>query len=213
MFAFFEQLVRPTDVPAKSPPSGLLPFYWHFVSQTKGLYAALFATGLAVALIDTLIPVFIGRLVQIMEATARTAALHEATPMLVGMLALVLIGRPLAVLIDSFIRHNAVVPGVTSLIRWQSHWHVIRQSWTLFQNDFAGRIANRVMNTSEAVRECVVSSIHAVWYIGVYGISALYLMGTADWRLAIPTALWFVSYIFIPALLRAPNARPVAAQQ
>jgi len=196
MFAFFEQLVRPTDVPAKSPPSGLLPFYWHFVSQTKGLYAALFATGLAVALIDTLIPVFIGRLVQIMEATARTVALHEATPMLVGMLALVLIGRPLAVLIDSFIRHNAVVPGVTSLIRWQSHWHVIRQSWTLFQNDFAGRIANRVMNTSEAVRECVVSSIHAVWYIGVYGISALYLMGTADWRLAIPTALWFVSYIF-----------------
>ena len=157
------------------------------------------------ALIDTLIPVFIGRLVQIMEATARTAALHEATPMLVGMLALVLIGRPLAVLIDSFIRHNAVVPGVTSLIRWQSHWHVIRQSWTLFQNDFAGRIANRVMNTSEAVRECVVSSIHAVWYIGVYGISALYLMGTADWRLAIPTALWFVSYIlflhyFVPRM-------------
>ncbi len=205
MFAFFEQLVRPTDVPAKSPPSGLLPFYWPFVSQTKGLYAALFATGLAVALIDTLIPVFIGRLVQIMEATARTAALHEATPMLVGMLALVLIGRPLAVLIDSFIRHNAVVPGVTSLIRWQSHWHVIRQSWTLFQNDFAGRIANRVMNTSEAVRECVVSSIHAVWYIGVYGISALFLMGTADWRLAIPTALWFVSYIlflhyFVPRM-------------
>ena len=87
--------------------------------------------------------------------------------MLAGMLLLVLVGRPLAILIDSFIRHNAVVPGVTSLIRWQSHWHVIRQSWTLFQNDFAGRIANRVMNTSDAVRECVVSSIHAVWYITV----------------------------------------------
>lgn len=196
MFAFFEQLVRPTDVPRKSPPSGLLAFYWHFVSQTKGLYAALFATGLAVALIDTLIPVFIGHLVQIMEATARAEALQDATSMLIGMLLLVLVARPMAVLIDSFIRHNAVVPGVTSLIRWQSHWHVIRQSWTLFQNDFAGRIANRVMNTSEAVRECVVSSIHAVWYIAVYGVSALYLMGTADWRLAIPTALWFVSYIF-----------------
>ena len=78
MFAFFEQLVRPTDIPAKSPPSGLLPFYWHFVSQTKGLYAALFATGLAVALIDTLIPVFIGHLVQIMEATARPVANNAA---------------------------------------------------------------------------------------------------------------------------------------
>jgi ATP-binding cassette subfamily B multidrug efflux pump len=205
MFAFFEQLVRPTDIPEKSPPSGLLAFYWHFVSQTKGLYAALFATGLAVALIDTLIPVFIGHLVQIMEATARAEALQDATPMLGGMLLLVLVGRPMAILIDSFIRHNAVVPGVTSLIRWQSHWHVIRQSWTLFQNDFAGRIANRVMNTSDAVRECVVSSIHAVWYIAVYGVSALYLMGTADWRLAIPTALWFISYIlflhyFVPRM-------------
>ena len=86
MFAFFEQLVRPTVTPVKSPPSGLIAFYWHFISQTKGLYAALFATGLTVALIDTLIPVFIGRLVQIMEATERAAALDAAMPMLMGML-------------------------------------------------------------------------------------------------------------------------------
>ncbi|SFN74521.1 ABC transporter ATP-binding protein [Nitrosospira briensis] len=196
MFAFFEQRVQPTVVPEKSPPSGLLAFYWHFVSQTKGLYAALFATGLAVALIDTLIPVFIGRLVNVMEATDRAAGLRHATPMLIGMALLVLVGRPLAILIDSLIRHNAVVPGVTSLIRWQSHWHVIRQSWSLFQNDFAGRIANRVMHTCDAVRECVVSSIHAIWYIAVYGVSALLLMGGADWRLAVPTALWLVTYIF-----------------
>ena len=66
---------------------------------------------------------------------------------------LVLIGRPLALLADSLVRNNAVVPGVTSLIRWQSHWHVVRQSWPFFQNDFAGRIANRVMQTSNALRE------------------------------------------------------------
>ena len=94
---------------------------------------------------------------------------------------------------------------MTSLIRWQSHWHVIRQSWSLFQNDFAGRIASRVMQTSEAVRECVVSSIHAVWYIGVYGASSLWLMASADWRLAVPTAVWFAAYIlflcyFVPRM-------------
>jgi ATP-binding cassette subfamily B multidrug efflux pump len=99
-------------------------------------------------------------------------------------------------LLDSLVRNNAVVPGVTSLIRWQSHWHVVRQSWPFFQNDFAGRIANRVMQTSNAVRECAVSSIRAVWYIVVYGISALLLMSAADWRLAIPTALWFAGYVF-----------------
>ena len=196
MFAFFEQRVRPTIAPKKSPPPELLAFYWHFISQTKGLYAALFATGLAVALIDTLIPVFIGRLVEVMEATARVAALRDATSMLFGMALLVLIAKPLAILIDSLVRHNAVVPGVTSMIRWQSHWHVIRQSWSLFQNDFAGRMANRVMHMGDAVRECVVSSIHAIWYIGVYGASSLWLMSKADWRLAIPTMLWFIAYVF-----------------
>ena len=165
----------------------------------------MFATGLLVALIDTLIPLFIGRLVRLMESPDRVAALAEQTPMLLGMALLVLVGRPGALLLDSLVRNNAVVPGVTSLIRWQSHWHVVRQSWPFFQNDFAGRIANRVMQTSNAVRECVVSSIRAVWYIVVYGISALVLMSLSDWRLAIPTALWFVGYVvflrrFVPKM-------------
>ena len=94
---------------------------------------------------------------------------------------------------------------MTSLIRWQSHWHVVRQSWPFFQNDFAGRIANRVMQTSNAVRECVVSSIRAIWYIAIYGISALVLMAFADWRLAVPTALWVAGYVgflayFVPRM-------------
>jgi ATP-binding cassette, subfamily B, multidrug efflux pump len=196
MFAFFESRIRPTALPGSAPPAGLLAFYWHYVRQTKGLYGAMFVTGLVVALIDTLIPVFIGRLVRLMEAPDRAATLADAMPMLVAMALLVLIGRPLALLMDSLVRNNAVVPGVTSLIRWQSHWHVVRQTWPFFQNDFAGRIANRVMQTSNAVRECVVSSIRAVWYIVVYGLSALVLMSTADWRLAVPTALWFAGYVF-----------------
>ena len=94
------------------------------------------------------------------------------------------------------VRNNAVIPGVTTLIRWQSHWHVIRQSWNFFQNDFAGRIANRVMNTSNSLRESVVSSIRAVWYIVVYGITALLLVSSADWRLATPIVLWIVAFVF-----------------
>ena len=205
MFSYFESRIRPTALPGTAPPQGLLAFYWHYVRQARGLFATMFATGLLVALIDTLIPLFIGRLVRLMENADRAAALADELPMLVGMALLVLIGRPLALLLDSLVRNNAVVPGVTSLIRWQSHWHVVRQSWPFFQNDFAGRIANRVMQTSNAVRECVVSSIRAVWYIVVYGLSALALMSLADWRLAIPTALWFVGYVvflrrFVPRM-------------
>ena len=196
MFAFFESRIRPTALPAGAPPPGLVAFYWHFVRQSRGLYAAMFFTGLCVALIDTTIPVFIGKLVTLMQAPDRAQAFHAALPVLIAMALLVLIGRPVSLLADSLVRNNAVVPGVTSLIRWQSHWHVVRQSWPFFQNDFAGRIANRVMQTSNALRESVVSSIRAIWYIGIYGVSALVLMAIADWRLAIPTVLWFAGYAF-----------------
>ncbi len=187
------------------PPAGLAAFYWHFVRQTKGWYAAMFAASLAVAALDTVIPLFIGRLVSLMEAVDRMAALREQWPMLVGMIALVLVVRPLVLLADIAIRHMVLIPGATSLIRWQSHWHVIRQSWPFFQNDFAGRIANRVMQTAHALRESVMASIRAVWYIGAYGVITYALMAMADWRLGVPTLVWFAGYLvflwhFVPRM-------------
>ena len=187
------------------PPAGLAAFYWHFVRQTKGWYAAMFAASLAVAALDTVIPLFIGRLVSLMEAADRMAALREQWPMLVGMIALVLVVRPLVLLTDIAIRHMVLIPGATSLIRWQSHWHVIRQSWPFFQNDFAGRIANRVMQTAHALRESVMASIRAVWYIGAYGVITYALMAMADWRLGVPTLVWFAGYLvflwhFVPRM-------------
>ena len=157
----------------------------------------MFAASLAVAALDTVIPLFIGRLVSLMEATDRMAALEAQWPLLAGMVALVLIVRPLVLLADIAIRHMILIPGATCLIRWQSHWHVIRQSWPFFQNDFAGRIANRVMQTAHALRDSVMASIRAVWYIGAYGAIALTLMAVADWRLGLPTAAWFIGYVVL----------------
>jgi ATP-binding cassette, subfamily B, multidrug efflux pump len=206
MFSYFQSRIRGTASPGPGePPAGLLAFYWHFVRQTRGWYGLMFVTSLAVALIDTAIPVFIGRLVALMEAADRKAALAAQWPVLAGMVGLVLLVRPLVILADVALRQNGIIPGVTSLIRWQSHWHVVRQSWPFFQNDFAGRIANRVMQTANALRESVMASIRAVWYIVVYGVSALVLMAMADWRLGIPTLAWFLGYLvflryFVPRM-------------
>src|SRR5207302_9651259 len=193
----FQGRIHGTASPAAgAPPPGLLAFYWYFVRQAKGWFAAMFAASLAVALLDTVIPLFIGRLVSLMEATDRMAALAGEWPLLISMVALVLVVRPLVLLFDVAIRHNALIPGSTSLIRWQSHWHVVRQGWPFFQNDFAGRIANRVMQTANALRESSMASIRSVWYIAMYGISACALMVLADWRLALPTIAWAIAYVF-----------------
>jgi ATP-binding cassette subfamily B multidrug efflux pump len=206
MFGYLQSRIRGTASPGPgAPPPGLIGFYWHFVHQHKRWYALMFVTSLAVALIDTVIPVFIGRLVSLMEAVDRQAALAQQWPLLIGMVGLVLIVRPLVMLADVAIRHNALIPGATSMIRWQSHWHVVRQSWPFFQNDFAGRIANRVMQTANALRESVMAGIRAVWYIAVYGISAFVLMALSDWRLGLPTLAWFLGYMvflryFVPRM-------------
>ena len=202
LFSYFESRVPnataapPAAVERDGPPPGLLPFYLHFVRQSPRLYVAMFIFGATVALLDTVIPLFIGKLVGLMTTPDPRAAVLAQAPLLLAMAALVLIGRPLAILADSMVRNNAVIPGVTTLVRWQSHWHVIRQSWNFFQNDFAGRIANRVMNTANSLRESVVSSIRAVWYIVVYGVTALLLVSSADWRLATPIVLWIVTFLF-----------------
>ena len=206
MFRYLQSRIRGTASTGPGvPPPGLIAFYWHFVGQTKGWYWLVFATSLAVALIDMVIPVFIGRLVSLMEAADRHAALAAHMTMLTGMVLLILLVRPLVLFADVAIRQNVLLPGVTNLVRWQSHWHVVRQNLPFFQNDFAGRIAQRVMQTANALRESVMSSIRAVFYIVVYGITAFVLMAAADWRLGLPTLLWFVGYLvflryFVPRM-------------
>jgi len=198
--------VPPGEVtPPSGPPGTLWAFYRHFLKQHPRVYGGMLAASLAVALLDMIVPLFIGRLVGIMTAPDPKVALAEGATVLLLFAALFLVARPIAILVDCLMRLNAVLPGVTTEIRWQNHWHVVRQSWTFFQNDFAGRIANRVMNTANALRESVVSCIRAIWYILVYGLTALVVMVFSHPLLAIPTLVWMAAYVlflrtFVPRM-------------
>jgi len=206
VFRFFEGLLEPTAIPPQgTPPAGLAAFYWHYARQARGLVAALFVAGFIVALIDTTIPVFVGRVITLVSNHDPGSLLRDSWPPLLGMAVVVLVARPLAMLLQNMITNQAIIPGLSNLIRWQSHWHVVRQSWSFFQNDFAGRIAQRVMQTGPSLRESVVAATNAVWYILVYGGGAILLLASNDARLAIPVVLWFAGYaallrLFVPRL-------------
>jgi ATP-binding cassette subfamily B multidrug efflux pump len=200
MFSVFEQLLKPTDTPERNePPADFLAFFWHFAAQAKGLCAALFAAGLVVALLDSTIPVFMGRIVTLITASPPGELFTKFWPHLLGMAMVLLVARPLALATQNLIANQAISANVSNRIRWQNHWYVMRQSWAFFQNDFAGRIANRVMQTGPAIRETLVALLTSVWYIMVYGTTALILLASADPVLALPVALWFAAYL---ALLR-----------
>ncbi|WP_372623241.1 ABC transporter ATP-binding protein [Falsiroseomonas sp.] len=189
------------QVPDGPPPRSLLGFYWHFARQARLLFGALFAAGLAVALLDLLIPIFIGRVVGLLEQHGPGRIWEEAGGTLAGMAALLLFGRPVAILCQNLVTQQGIIPGVTSMIRWQAHWHVIRQGLPFFQEDFAGRIATRVMQAGPALRESVVQSVNAVWYILVYGTGAVLALASTDARLAIPMLLWFALYATLLRLI------------
>ncbi|MBV9828048.1 MAG: ABC transporter ATP-binding protein, partial [Alphaproteobacteria bacterium] len=201
MLEFFERRLEPTaPLPDVPPPvidsrRAMLRFYWHFVRQIPGPVAALFTTGFFVALTDAAIPLCMGRIVTLISTQQADTIWAVAGSQLLLMATLFLVVRPVANFAQAIVANQMMIPGLTNLVRWQSHWHVVRQGWTFFQNDFAGRIAARVMQTGPALRESVTASIMGIWYICVYGVSAIALLSRADWRLSLPIVCWFALYI------------------
>jgi ATP-binding cassette, subfamily B, multidrug efflux pump len=206
MFRRFEKVLNPTERPADTvPPASLVAFYWHFASQAKSLFIALFVTGFIVAILDSAIPAFMGRIVTLVTSSTPEKLWTENWHMLLGMAVVLLVLRPLSLMAQNLVANQAIAVNVANMIRWQNHWHVARQSWAFFQNDFAGRIANRVMQTGPAVRESLVALITGVWYILVYGTAAIILLASADRWLALPVVLWFAGYlvmlrVFVPRM-------------
>ncbi len=212
MFKFLESLIYGTRVhKAVTPPAGLLSFYWHFIEQTQWFYVAMLVGSLSVVLVDISIPVFFGKLVGSMTSPDPVAALAAQTTGLWIMLVVVLALRPLIQFADTALRLNALIPGATTLMRWQSHWHIARQSWPFFQKDFSGRIANRVMQTAQSLRESVMWSIRVVLYFLSYGIFTLVLVFGFDWRLSVPTLMWLLTYAFFLRFF-VPRLRDLSKQ-
>jgi ATP-binding cassette subfamily B multidrug efflux pump len=216
MFAFFERFLTPTAAPENpEPPGGLIAFLWHFARQAKWLFAALFVVELFVALTDTAVPWFMGRVVTMVTKTPPDQFLATSWPWLLGMAVVILIVRPAVTLTRYLITNQAIAAPFTGLIRWQSHWHVVRQSWAFFQNDFAGRISNRVMQTGPSVRSTLTATITTVWYILVFGFSAIALTASADRWLAVPILLWFAGYAallvyFVPRMRERSKVSSIA---
>ncbi|EKF60105.1 ABC transporter-like protein [Agrobacterium albertimagni AOL15] len=196
MLRYFETIIVPTarETPG-DPPEGLLNFYWFFVRQAKGLFIALLFASLLVAIADAAIPVLMGRLVEVLTSTPKEEVFAEASGLIFGLIVLVLVIRPLVTTLQGVVLNQSIAPGVTNMVRWQSHWHVIRQNISFFQNDFAGRIGSRILEIGHTLRSSVVSIISVVWYLAALGVITSAFLAAASWWLVLPVALWTLAYI------------------
>ncbi len=197
------------------PPASLGAFYWFFVRQAWPSFVALLVVGFIGAVIEASLFAFVGSLVDLMRAAETPSTfINDHWNTLVFMAVIAAVVRPLVSFVHDLLKHQMIGGSFTTLIRWQSHAYVLRQSLGFFQNDFAGRVANKVMQSGPAVRESVVQAIDAVWFVAVYWMTAVALFANADARLVVPLAVWFIAYAlvlryFIPRL----KARAIATSE
>ncbi len=198
MFRWFESLIPvfpPVD--ARMPPRNVAAFYLYYLRPVWPVLLATLVAGLLLALVEVAMFDFLGRIVDMVseQPDARFFARHADT--LLWMAAITLIARPVLVGLHNLLVNQAIVPGLSNRSRWLMHNYVVRQSLSFFQNDFAGSMANRVMQTGTSLRESAVQMVDSLWYIVVYTGTALYLFAQADWRLMIPLVLWLLAYVVI----------------
>ncbi|NNE80520.1 MAG: ABC transporter ATP-binding protein [Silicimonas sp.] len=199
MFRFLESLVDPyCDYPIKDrPPTRLWPFLRDYGHPFRKLFAITAVMSIIVAFVEIWLIAYIGRLVDVLAATEPGAFWqnHGTEMILVALFLLIL--RPIIQMADVGLLNNAILPNFGTLIRWRAHSHVLRQSVGWFENDFAGRIANRIMQTPPAAGEAVFQVFDAMTYATAYVIGAFVILSGADIRLALPLLAWLVLYGFL----------------
>jgi len=133
---------------------------------------------------------YLGRLVTLLSDTTPTVfwAAHKVE--LISVAVFILTLRPLIQAVDTLLQNNAMLPNVGTLVRYRAHKHVLSQSVSWFENDFAGRIANRIMQTPPATGEVVFQAFDAVTFSIAYLIGAIFLLAESDLRLAVPMLIW-----------------------
>jgi ATP-binding cassette subfamily B multidrug efflux pump len=196
IFRWFETLIDVFDRPdTGAPPDRLGRFYLYYLRRGGWVLAAMCLVGFAVALVEVALFDFLGKLVDLAKAEDAAGFFERHGPQLLGMAAIALLLRPVLMALGDLLMHQSVTPALTARIRWQQHRHVVRQSLAFFQNDYAGRIANRIMQTGASLRESATQIVDALWYVAVYTGSALFLFAQADWRLMLPLIGWMLSYV------------------
>ncbi|MDX1525028.1 MAG: ABC transporter ATP-binding protein [Pseudidiomarina maritima] len=213
MFRWFESRLNPfPEDKVEQPPQTLVKFCLYY---SRGAWPYIIAAGLLmmlIALTEVWLFSFIGNIVDWLAEQNRETFVQEQFWGLTGMALVVMLGLPMLVILHSLITYQSLLGNYPMRIRWLVHKYLLNQSLTFYQDEFAGRIATKVMQTALAVRECVIKLFDVLNYVTVYFIGTVAIIASADWRLAAPLVVWVVLYglllrFFVPRLGKVAAAQ------
>ena len=199
MFRFFESLVDPyVDHEATDrPPNRLWPFLWSYAQPFKKVFAVSAIMSVVTASIEVWLLWYLGRVIDLLSGGAPAEVWEANKTELFLVAGFILLVRPLVQGLDVALLNNVILPNFGTLIRWRAHGHVLRQSIGWFEDDFAGRIANRVTQTPPAAGEAVFQVFDAITFSLAYAVGAFVLLADADIRLTIPLLIWLGLYALL----------------
>lgn len=220
MFRFFEKLVDPyiTYKDNDTPPTRLYPFLRAYAEPFMGVFYVTAALSIIVAGVEIWLISYLGRLIDILSDGTPAQVWAQSGTELILVALFILTLRPAVHVLQVMLLNNTILPNFGTLVRWRAHRHVLRQSVGWFEDDFAGRIANRIMQTPPAAGEVVFQLFDAITFAIAYIIGAIILLGDADMRLILPLLVWLLPYLALlswvvrrigPASEASSNARSV----
>ena len=211
MFSWFEDRLNPfpNEEPTQ-PPQGLVTFCWHYSKPAGPWLFLMSAITALISIGEVYLFGFLGNIVDWLAASGQEGFLEREGSKLIWMGAVLLIGLPTIVLLQSLLVHQTLLGNFPMIARWQMHRYLLRQSVGFFANEFAGRVATKVMQTSLSIRESVMKLLDVFVYVSVNFISMMVLIALADWVLALPLLLWVIVYItlirhFVPRLKKVSS--------
>lgn len=211
MYRFFENLINPFPaVNPNTPPKNLYHFCRHYTKGTEFYLAIMAILTAAIAVMEVSLFGFLGQLVDWLNLHTPENLFQNSGDKLWFMAAILLLGLPGCVILHSMVMHQTLLGNFPMMIRWQAHRYLLGQSVGFYQNEFAGRIATKVMQTALAVRETVMKLLDVMLYVIVYFSGVVIVAATLDLRLAVPFLFWLMTYVtllfyFLPRLSKASS--------
>jgi len=213
MFKRFENLVDPFACDdLDEPPKGFVAFCWHYSKPVWPVLVAVSVLGALIAILEVTVFTFLGDLVNWLSSSNRETFFEDNQAQLLWMGLVILVFLPIVQVLWELLFHQGLMGTYPMSVRWRAHRYLLRQSVSFYQNDFAGRIANKLMQTAISVREVVTRIVDILVYVSVYFTAALFVVAEANAKLALPFVVWLLAYVVILKVF-IPRLKNVSREQ
>ncbi|MCI4428136.1 MAG: ABC transporter ATP-binding protein [Burkholderiales bacterium] len=207
MFNFFEKLVDPyPDAPAPAPAPGFLAFVWSCTLGLRRYIAGMALLAAAIGAFEALLFAMLGRIVDWLGRVEPARLWQDGGANLL-LLSVLLLASPLAVAAYALLKYQILGGNFPMLLRWNFHRRMLDQSMSFYQDEFAGRVAAKVMQTALATRDTVLIVNDILVFASIYFVTMVAVVGGFDLVLLLPFLGWLALYLgalcfFVPRLAR-----------